>query len=76
MVSDLSEKKKGKAYGLYYFLIGMVSIPESILFGFLWDTFSPTVAFLFSASVLAACMVVFFLAVPESVKKLIDNSEN
>lgn len=75
MVSDLSEKKKGKAYGLYYFLVGIVSIPESILFGYLWDSFSPTVAFLFSASILAVCMLVFFIAVPESVKKLIKSSE-
>lgn len=66
LVSDLSERKKGKAYGLYYLFVGLVSIPETILFGFLWDAFGPTIAFTFVAVLLVACILVFAFAVPET----------
>jgi MFS family permease len=69
MVSDLSEKKKGLTYGIYYLTVGLLSIPESILFGVLYEKCGAPVAFLYEAIVLAVCIVVFLVAVPETLKK-------
>jgi MFS family permease len=69
MVSDLSEKKKGLTYGIYYITVGVLSIPESILFGVLYEAYGAPVAFLYEAIVLAICLVVFVIAVPETLKK-------
>ncbi len=68
MVSDLSEKKKGLTYGIYYLAVGLLSIPESILFGVLYEKLGAPVAFLYEAIVLAICIVVFLIAVPETLK--------
>ena len=60
MVADISgKKKKGTAFGLYYLFIGLISLPECILFGFLYDTFSFVFAFTFSTTLLAICIVIF-----------------
>jgi MFS family permease len=69
MVSDLSEKKKGLTYGIYYLTVGLLSIPESIIFGVLYETFGAPVAFLYEAIVLGICIIVFLIAVPETLKK-------
>ncbi len=69
MVSDLSEKKKGLTYGIYYLTVGLLSIPESILFGVLYEVYGALVAFLYEATVLAICIAVFLIAVPETMKK-------
>jgi len=67
-VSDVTGKdKKGRAYALYYFLVGAVSIPESILFGFFYDTFGATFAFLFEAGILVVCIIIFARANFESL---------
>jgi MFS family permease len=59
-VSDVTGKdKKGRAYSLYYLLVGIVSIPESILFGYLYDTYGATVAFLVEGSILLVCIIIF-----------------
>ncbi|NHI94888.1 MAG: MFS transporter [Candidatus Lokiarchaeota archaeon] len=59
-VADLSgKKKKGTAYGIYYLFIGLISMPESILFGFFYETFSYTFAFTFSSILLVICIIIF-----------------
>ncbi|MBN2151268.1 MAG: MFS transporter [Candidatus Lokiarchaeota archaeon] len=70
MVSDLSERKKGKAYGLYYFIIGIVSIPEAILFAVLYDNFGHVAAFSFWSLILVACIAIFTLGVKETLPAL------
>jgi len=61
-VADISgKKKKGTSYGLYYLFIGLVSLPECILFGFLYEAFSYTAAFTFSTILLIICIVIFIL---------------
>ncbi|MHC1591628.1 MAG: MFS transporter, partial [Candidatus Helarchaeales archaeon] len=61
-VSDLmGKRKKGKGYGLYYFVIGIVTLPESIIFGFIYDAFSYFVAFLYASVLLGICMIIFGL---------------
>ncbi len=39
---------KGTAYGLYYLLLAVCSLIANLLFGILWDQFSPSVAFEYS----------------------------
>ncbi|MBD3188674.1 MFS transporter [Candidatus Bathyarchaeota archaeon] len=73
MVSDLSATKKGKAYGLYYGLIGIVSIPETIIFGLLWEIYGPLPAFLYSAIALSVCLGLFAAFSKETVMKRGDN---
>jgi len=68
MVSDLSEKKKGITYGIYYFTVGLLSIPESLLFGWLYEVYGAPVAFIYEAIVLVICIVIFVVAVPETLK--------
>ena len=59
-VSDITGKnKKGKIYGYYYFLVGALSIPESILFAFLYQYYGYAFAFGFATILLAICIVIF-----------------
>jgi MFS family permease len=67
-ISDLSGKnKKARVYGLYYFIVGMLSIVESILFAFLYDRFGFTVAFSFSSTLLLICIIIFATAKFEKI---------
>jgi MFS family permease len=44
-VADLVPAElRGIAFGLYHFTLGIVALPASLLCGFLWQTFSSTVA--------------------------------
>ncbi len=59
-VSDVTGKdKKGRAYSLYYLLVGIVSIPESLMFGYFYDKFGATVAFLVEGGILLVCIIIF-----------------
>jgi len=60
MVSDIvGNNRKDKAYGLYYLTIGLVTLPESILFGYFYQFFNYSFAFTFSSIFLAICMCIF-----------------
>ncbi len=41
---------RGSAFGLYYLVVGIVSLPASLLFGFVWQQFGSPVAFGMGAS--------------------------
>ena len=59
-VADLAGKtKRGRAYGLYYLSVGLISFAESLIFGFIYDAFNYTAAFLYGAIMLAICIVIF-----------------
>jgi MFS family permease len=59
-VSDITGKnKKGKIYGYYYFLVGALSIPESILFALLYQYYGYAMAFGFATVLLAICIIIF-----------------
>lgn len=60
LVADLvPEEKRGTAYGLYNLAFGITVFPAALLFGFLWQTFNATTAFLVSSgiSVIAAFLL-------------------
>jgi len=52
--------RRGTAFGWYHMTLGLMTLPASILFGFLWEVFSGKVAFLVSASLalLASLMLI------------------
>ncbi|HMF33025.1 MAG TPA: MFS transporter, partial [Candidatus Lokiarchaeia archaeon] len=59
-VSDITGKdKKGHAYALYYLLVGLISIPEGLIFGALYDAYGPTFAFSFEGVIIFVCIIIF-----------------
>ena len=61
-IADLAGKnKRGRAYGYYYFSVGLISLGESILFGFIYDTYSFTWAFIYNSILLFIFILVFVM---------------
>ncbi len=59
-VADLAGKtKRGRAYGLYYLSVGLISLTESVIFGLLYDVFNYAVAFIYGAIMLLICIIIF-----------------
>jgi MFS family permease len=52
---------RGKAYGIYNSLIGLVTLPASIIAGFMWDKINPSAPFLFGSAVAAISVVLLFI---------------
>jgi len=64
MVADLvPAEHRGRAYGLYHTAVGSAAFPASLIAGALWQTFSPSAAFLFGSAVagLAALLLTITL---------------
>ncbi|MFX0005726.1 MAG: MFS transporter [Promethearchaeota archaeon] len=58
-IADLAGKKKrGRAYGYYYLSVGIISLSESLIFGFIYDL-SPTWAFTYISILLSICIIIF-----------------
>jgi MFS family permease len=53
---------RGRAYGIYNAVIGLITLPASILAGFLWDNVSPAAPFYFGALMagIASVALIFF----------------
>ena len=59
-IADLAGKdKRGRAYGYYYFSVGLISMLESIVFGLIYDVFSTELAFIYVSILLCACIIIF-----------------
>jgi MFS family permease len=59
-IADLVGKnKRGRAYGYYYLSVGLISMGESLLFGFIYNNFSFTAAFLYTGILLFIFIIVF-----------------
>jgi MFS family permease len=52
---------RGRAYGIYNAVIGLVTLPASIFAGFLWDKVNPAAPFFFGAIMAALATIVLFL---------------
>jgi MFS family permease len=64
LVSDLAPSHlKATAFGTYYFVVGAVAFPASLIAGTLWQTLGPTFAFLYGAimAVAAVLIIGFFV---------------
>ena len=59
LVADLvSPAQRGTAFGWYHGLIGVAALPASVLFGYVWDAYSSSTAFIMGAA-LALCAAVW-----------------
>jgi MFS family permease len=64
LVADLApDGLQGTAFGWFNLVVGIMLLPASVLFGWLYQHFSPLVAFVFSGScaVLAALLLVIWM---------------
>lgn len=62
-IADIvDENIRGRAYGLYNFAIGVSALPASIIFGYLWQTFSYKVAFITGAMFSLTALCLFYLS--------------
>jgi MFS family permease len=76
-VADLvSEEKRGTAFGLYNFSIGLGALPASLIFGFLYSYtdkvipgFGGTVAFGFGGTIALISMILLSIIVKEPARK-------
>ncbi|MBI2029473.1 MFS transporter [Candidatus Gottesmanbacteria bacterium] len=68
MISDLvPQAKRGLAFGLYSMILGLGLLPASVLAGYLWQRFDPSITFYTGSSfaVIAALGLLFFLPKPK-----------
>ncbi len=59
-VADLSGKLKATALGTFHTTIGLITLPASLIAGFLWQTIMPSAAFIY-ASIISFISVLLFL---------------
>lgn len=65
MVADIvPAEKRGTAYGLFNGITGLAVLPASIIAGWLWQTFNPTIPFYFGASLSAVAVAMLLLLIP------------
>jgi len=71
LVADIAPKELlGTAYGWYNLVSGIMLLPASLLFGWLWQSMTPMTAFGFSAScaLIAAALLKWWVYPPEILK--------
>ncbi len=62
-VADLvPERLRGRAYGVFHAAVGIAALPASVVFGLLWNRFSPRTAFLTGATVALAATIALWAA--------------
>lgn len=66
LVDIADPAERGAAFGWYNCAIGIGALPASLIFGFIWQRFSPFAAFGFGAALaLLAAVFLFFLVKPQ-----------
>ena len=61
-IADLIEAEhRGKAYGIYNALVGLITLPASVIAGFLWDRINPATPFYFGSAVAVGASVMLFI---------------
>lgn len=62
LIADVvGQQNRGKAYGAYNTVIGLVALPAGLIAGTLWDAFGPSSPFYFSAVVSLLAVGLLFL---------------
>lgn len=65
LVADLvPAARRGTAYGWYNFTIGMAALPASLVFGLVWDRWSPSAAFGMGAALSVVALAGLLALVP------------
>jgi len=62
-IADIvDEGYRGRAYGIYNTLVGLLALPASVIAGFLWDRVNPAAPFSFGALMaIVAALLLFAL---------------
>ncbi|MCK4822529.1 MFS transporter, partial [bacterium] len=61
-VSDLSSGElRATALGTFHMIIGLAALPASLIAGFLWQSITPSAAFIYGSMVSMASVVLFFV---------------
>lgn len=61
-VADMvGTEKRGTAYGLYHGIVGFAALPASLMVGWLWQTFNPSVPFYLAAALMGVATVAFLV---------------
>jgi MFS family permease len=71
-VADLvEESKRGTAYGIYNFFIGIAALPASLLMGLIWKTIGVQWAFSFGAvmAFIATLLAIILMGEPQTKEK-------
>ena len=72
LVTDLvPASKRGTAFGWYNFTVGLAALPASVVFGIVWDRFSPAAAFGMGATLAGVAAVGLMFVVPGAGRKVI-----
>lgn len=72
LVTDLvPASKRGTAFGWYNFTVGLAALPASVVFGIVWDRFSPAAAFGMGATLAGVAAVGLMFVVPGTGRKVI-----
>jgi MFS family permease len=67
MVSSLSKsKERGAAFGYYHGTVGLMSLPASLLFGWLWEAYGPSAAFLSGAGFAVLGLILLWILGPRA----------
>lgn len=62
LIADLvSAEHRGKAYGIYNSVIGLIALPASVIAGFLWDAVSAAAPFFFGALMAGIATILLFI---------------
>ena len=65
LISDVVISKwRGTAFGIYNVITGLTLFPASVIAGLLWQTYSPSVAFLFGAVLSLVAVIGLHLVLP------------
>ncbi len=69
-VSDLVVKEfHGTAFGFYHLAVGIAAFPSSVIFGFIWQKFSSTIAFAYGAALAGLASILLLSLVREKERK-------
>ncbi|MEW6719807.1 MAG: MFS transporter [Thermodesulfobacteriota bacterium] len=65
LVADLvPQERRGTAYGWFHLVVGICTLPASVIFGFLWKEFGAPAAFGVSAGLALLAAALLFLSLP------------
>ncbi len=71
LVAGLAERdRQGHAFGAYHFAIGIGALPASVGFGWLWQTWGPTTAFVAGATLALAAAFMLAIRVPAQAGRI------
>ena len=72
LVTDLvPASKRGTAFGWYNFTVGLAALPASVIFGIVWDRFSPVAAFTMGATLAGLAALGLMIVVPGAGRRVI-----